>query len=167
MSSQKNYYKVLQVDPLAEPEVITAAYKRLSIKYHPDSNPARGATERMQEINEAYQVLKDPAKRRQYDLSRDRYGAWDSRPPPGPEPPPARPRENSDDTTIKPTPARTLANMIVSLTFPITYSLSVFILFRVFRPVNIVVIAAVLIAAGVIAYYATVRMESALRGGKR
>lgn len=63
----RNYYKVLQVDSEAEPEVIAAAYRRLSLKYHPDTNTAADATLRMQQINEAYEVLKDPARRARYD----------------------------------------------------------------------------------------------------
>jgi hypothetical protein len=68
MPNGKNYYQILQVDPSAEPEVINAAYKRLSIKYHPDTNRSDNANQRMQEINEAYQVLKDPTRRAHYDL---------------------------------------------------------------------------------------------------
>src|SRR5512136_2511657 len=67
----RDYYKVLQVDREADPEVIAAAYRRLSLKYHPDTNRAGDATLRMQEINEAYEVLKDPAKRARYDLERE------------------------------------------------------------------------------------------------
>lgn len=67
----KDYYRILQVDPAAEPEVIAAAYRRLSLKYHPDISSAAGATLRMQEINEAYEVLKEPAKRARYDRERN------------------------------------------------------------------------------------------------
>lgn len=63
----KDYYKILQVDPSAEPEVIASVYKRLAQKYHPDKNKSPSATRRMQEINEAYEVLSDPVKRAQYD----------------------------------------------------------------------------------------------------
>jgi curved DNA-binding protein CbpA len=63
----KNYYKILQVDPSADLEVIAVAYKRLARMYHPDTNRSPNATSRMQEINAAYEVLKDPAKRTQYD----------------------------------------------------------------------------------------------------
>lgn len=66
----KNLYKILQVDPTAEPEIITAAYKRLALKYHPDVNASRDSTVRMQEINEAYQTLNDPNKRQIYDRLR-------------------------------------------------------------------------------------------------
>jgi curved DNA-binding protein CbpA len=64
---KKNYYKILQVDPSAEPEVIVAAYKRLALKYHPDTNKSSDATQRMQEINSAYQILSDPLARSFYD----------------------------------------------------------------------------------------------------
>jgi curved DNA-binding protein CbpA len=66
-SHHRDYYKILQVDSEAEPEVIAAAYRRLSLKYHPDTNRAVDATLRMQQINEAYDVLKDPARRARYD----------------------------------------------------------------------------------------------------
>jgi len=67
MAKQKeNYYRVLQVDAYAEPEVIEGAYRRLAMKYHPDLNDAASQT-KMQLINEAYQVLRDPARRAQYD----------------------------------------------------------------------------------------------------
>ncbi len=64
----RDYYKMLQVDPEADADVIAAAYRRLSLKYHPDTNRAADATRRMQEINEAYEVLKDAARRARYDL---------------------------------------------------------------------------------------------------
>lgn len=61
---QQDYYAILQVDPKAEPEVIQAAYRRLAAKYHPD---AGGDEERMKRINEAWDVLGDPQRRRAYD----------------------------------------------------------------------------------------------------
>jgi formylglycine-generating enzyme required for sulfatase activity len=64
---EKNYYKILQIDPSAEPEIVQAAYKRLALKYHPDTNPSLDATRRMQEINEAYEVLRDPTRRADFD----------------------------------------------------------------------------------------------------
>lgn len=66
----KDYYEVLQVHPSADAEVIESAYRRLSRKYHPDVNPNPDATARMQELNEAWSVLGDPAKRREYDRGR-------------------------------------------------------------------------------------------------
>ena len=62
-----DYYEILQVSRQAEIEVIDAAYKRLSLKYHPDKNSSPDANEKMQHINQAYQVLKNPDSRRQYD----------------------------------------------------------------------------------------------------
>ncbi|MDZ4178440.1 MAG: J domain-containing protein [Coriobacteriia bacterium] len=65
-----NHYRVLQVDPSAEPEVIERAYKALCLKYHPDvvaPGQRDAATRRMQRINHAYSVLRDKRSRRQYD----------------------------------------------------------------------------------------------------
>ncbi len=66
-----DYYKVLQVDPQAEEEVIEAAYRRLARKYHPDVYAGPDASERMRELNRAYALLKDPAKRQEYDAARE------------------------------------------------------------------------------------------------
>lgn len=66
----RDYYKILQVDPAADPDVIEAAYRRLARKYHPDSNPAPDATARMAELNEAFAALKDPLRRAMYDATR-------------------------------------------------------------------------------------------------
>ncbi len=78
----KDYYAILQVDPRAEPEVIEAAYRRLSLKYHPDVSEEADAGHRMRELNEAFEVLGDPARRRAYD--RDR--SFGGRPVSGPGP---------------------------------------------------------------------------------
>jgi hypothetical protein len=66
----RNYYAILQVDPRAEPEVIEAAYRRLSRKYHPDVSEDPEAGRRMRDLNEAYAVLSDPGRRRAYDRRR-------------------------------------------------------------------------------------------------
>jgi diguanylate cyclase (GGDEF)-like protein len=66
----EDYYRVLQVHYLAEPEVIESAYKRLAKKYHPDLNKAAGSDARMKKINEAYDILKDAEKRKLYDAER-------------------------------------------------------------------------------------------------
>ncbi|MCL5997069.1 MAG: DnaJ domain-containing protein [Chloroflexi bacterium] len=73
-NANEDYYKILQVDPSAEPEVITAAYRRLAVKYHPDNNRSPDATPRMQKINEAYAILSDASQRAVYDRTR-RNGA--------------------------------------------------------------------------------------------
>ncbi len=66
-----DYYKVLQVDSEAELEVIEAAYRALSKKYHPDINRAADSMDRMSRINSAYDVLSDPSKRRDYNSLRN------------------------------------------------------------------------------------------------
>jgi hypothetical protein len=77
--SQEDYYKVLQVDPAADPDIIAVAYKRLARKYHPDTNPSPEATRRMQALNTAYQVLRDPGTRAQYDRERSAQASWSAR----------------------------------------------------------------------------------------
>lgn len=64
----KDYYKTLGVDKKASEEDIKKAYRKLAVKYHPDKNPGnKGAETRFKEIAEAYEVLKDPEKRKKYD----------------------------------------------------------------------------------------------------
>ncbi len=65
----KTAYQVLQLDPAAEQEVVDAAFKRLALKYHPDTSKAPDAPARMREIIEAHSVLTDPIKRERYDRS--------------------------------------------------------------------------------------------------
>src|SRR6266545_3786147 len=75
MTAASDYYEVLQVSPNADEEVIQAAYRRLTMKWHPDRNPGDPfAVSQMKLLNEAYGVLSDPAKRREYDLGRNRAG---------------------------------------------------------------------------------------------
>lgn len=65
-----NYYKILEVDKDASPEVIEKAYKALVKKYHPDlqeSNMRHNAEERIKLINEAYEVLSNPISKAKYD----------------------------------------------------------------------------------------------------
>ncbi|MCS6861962.1 MAG: molecular chaperone DnaJ [Abditibacteriales bacterium] len=64
----KDYYHILGVSRTASEKEIKQAYRRLARKYHPDINPADKAAEaKFKEINEAYETLKDPDKRKQYD----------------------------------------------------------------------------------------------------
>jgi curved DNA-binding protein len=64
----KDYYKTLGVAKDAKPEEIKKIYRKLARQYHPDLNPGNKASEeKFKEINEAYEVLSDPAKRQKYD----------------------------------------------------------------------------------------------------
>ena len=64
----KDYYKVLGVERGASEADIKSAYRKLARKYHPDVNPNdKKAESQFKDINEAYQVLRDPEKRRKYD----------------------------------------------------------------------------------------------------
>jgi curved DNA-binding protein len=64
-----DYYKVLGVDKGANVDDIKKAYRKLALKYHPDRNPTdkKRSEEKFKEISEAYAVLTDPEKRKQYD----------------------------------------------------------------------------------------------------
>jgi len=65
--AQLDYYSVLEIPLSADTTEVNAAFRRLAWRYHPDRNPAPGATLQFQDINEAHQVLSDPARRAEYD----------------------------------------------------------------------------------------------------
>ena len=64
----KSYYEILEVPKTASDTEIKKAYRTLSLKYHPDRNKTPGANDISSKINEAYETLSDPVKRKQYDL---------------------------------------------------------------------------------------------------
>ncbi|MFT3755980.1 MAG: DnaJ C-terminal domain-containing protein [Pseudoxanthomonas sp.] len=66
----KDYYAILGVEPSAGDAEIKTAYRRLARKYHPDVSKEAGAEEKFKAINEAYEALRDPPKRKAYDQLR-------------------------------------------------------------------------------------------------
>ena len=68
---KKTYYEILEVDKKASQEDIKSAYRRLVMLYHPDKNKLPEAEEMFKGIAEAYSVLSDPGKRKQYDLDNE------------------------------------------------------------------------------------------------
>ncbi|KAJ4965412.1 hypothetical protein NE237_017261 [Protea cynaroides] len=82
VSKGKDYYKILEVDYNATEDSIRSNYIRLALQWHPDKRKGEdSATSRFQEINEAYRVLSDPIRRREYDrkgmLSTDNYDIFE------------------------------------------------------------------------------------------
>jgi curved DNA-binding protein CbpA len=102
--SRPDYYRVLQVDPAASPLVIQAAYRVLAQIFHPDVS---GDDAEMKRINAAWEILGDPARRRQYDIElAGRHPGQATRasaprpthaaaPPPAPATQPSRPDDHA------------------------------------------------------------------------
>ncbi|XP_029305340.1 dnaJ homolog subfamily B member 12a [Cottoperca gobio] len=76
IKSCKDYYQILAVEKTASEEDLKKAYRKLALKFHPDKNHAPGATEAFKAIGNAYAVLSNTEKRRQYD----QYGEEKSHP---------------------------------------------------------------------------------------
>jgi curved DNA-binding protein len=76
----KDYYAALGLAPDVDEQAIKQAYRKFARQYHPDVNPGdKQAEERFKEINEAYQALSDPERRRKYDELREQYQRWQQR----------------------------------------------------------------------------------------
>ena len=78
----KDYYQILGVSRNASAEEIKRAYRKLARKYHPDVSKEPNAEEKFKEIAEAYEVLKDPEKRKAYDQLGSFKAGQGFRPPP-------------------------------------------------------------------------------------
>lgn len=79
----RDYYKILGVQRTANAEELKTVYRRLARKYHPDVSKEPNAEERFKEVQEAYEVLKDPEKRAAYDqLGSEWKSGQQFRPPP-------------------------------------------------------------------------------------
>lgn len=80
----RDYYEILGIKREASQDEVQRAYRKLARKFHPDVNKAADAEDKFKEINEAYEVLKDPEKRKMYDqLGPNWRSGQDFRPPPG------------------------------------------------------------------------------------
>ena len=73
--NESDYYELLQVAENADQQQIKESYRKLAFKYHPDRNQDPESSTKMKSVNEAYAVLSNPDKRREYDTMRSRYGS--------------------------------------------------------------------------------------------
>ena len=67
MIGRKTYYQILMVDPTADADILAVVHRRLAQRYHPDLDPTDEAKQRMLEVNQAYDVLRNPERRARYD----------------------------------------------------------------------------------------------------
>lgn len=80
----KDYYEILGLTRGADADAVKLAYRKLARKYHPDVSKERNAEDKFKELQEAYEVLKDPEKRAAYEqLGRNYRTGQQFRPPPG------------------------------------------------------------------------------------
>src|SRR5919197_3835522 len=76
--AQRDPYAVLGVDRKASEDEVKKAYRKLARRYHPDRNPDdSSAEERFKEVQQAYSILSDPEKRKQYDSGGGIFGGFD------------------------------------------------------------------------------------------
>ena len=73
----RDYYELMNLTPAATFDEVHKAYRTLAMQYHPDRNPTPDASATMAAINEAYAVLSEPSRRRQYDQEREKSESFD------------------------------------------------------------------------------------------
>jgi curved DNA-binding protein CbpA len=98
---EESYYELLQVSTTADLEIITAAYRALIRRHHPDRNPSPSAEATTKRLNEAWEILSDPAKRAEYDRT---FAAGSSSRPVPPRRPPNQPTQETPPSRPKPSP---------------------------------------------------------------
>lgn len=74
----KDYYSILEISEQATLNEIKAAFKKQSLKWHPDRNLGKDTTSIMQDINEAYLILKDEEARKKYDIELSRFKIYNN-----------------------------------------------------------------------------------------
>jgi len=77
LSNNKTFYEILELDNNATEEEIKKAYRRLSLQYHPDRNPSPEASDKIRDINTAYETLGDTDSRKKYDRQLTGRGGFD------------------------------------------------------------------------------------------
>ena len=63
----KDYYSILEIQFPSSPDEVKSAYRKASLKWHPDRNPGEDTEEQMKDVNEAYYILGNPIAKRRYD----------------------------------------------------------------------------------------------------
>ncbi len=77
--TERTHYQVLMLDRTADPDILAVVHRQLARRYHPDLHEGPDAVRRMIEVNQAYQVLRDPDRRARYDRQLDRtLEDWDT-----------------------------------------------------------------------------------------
>ena len=74
----KDYYAILEIEETVSIDEIRAAFKKMALKYHPDQNPGVDTNDKMREVIEAHQILKDEEARKRYDKEYRKYKAFKS-----------------------------------------------------------------------------------------
>jgi len=129
--AEETYYELLQVSPTADLEIITAAYRALIRRHHPDRNPSPTADATTKLLNEAWEILSDSARRAEYDRElRGRTSSSSSgtgqassrtsqnRPPPPPPPRRASEPEPTGGDSVDGFPVTLILAVVIAVVAP-------------------------------------------------